>query len=80
MAREALLRGKAWQSVSWLVLGEAVREATLTRASNGDWPTLAALRAKQSKMVIDEIRTWVMTQQALPRPSLIKAISYTSGL
>ena len=28
MAREAIVRGKAWQSVSWLVLGEATKEAT----------------------------------------------------
>ncbi len=27
MAREAILRGKAWQSVSWLVLPEATGEA-----------------------------------------------------
>jgi transposase len=42
--------------------------------------TLAALRAKQSKPVIDEIRTWLMTQRALPRSALGKAIAYTSGL
>ena len=41
---------------------------------------LAALRAKESKPVIDEIRTWLMTQRALPRSVLGKAISYTSGL
>ena len=27
MARETILGGKAWQSVSWLVLGEAAPEA-----------------------------------------------------
>ena len=32
MAREAILVGKAWQSVSWLVLGEAAGEAA---AANG---------------------------------------------
>jgi transposase len=42
--------------------------------------TLAALRAKQSKPVIDEIRTWLMTQRALPRSGLGKAIAYTGGL
>ena len=42
--------------------------------------TLAALRAKQSKPVIDEIRTWLMTQRTLPRSALGKAIAYTSGL
>jgi len=42
--------------------------------------TLAALRAKQSKPVLDEIRTWLMRQRALPRSSLGKAIGYTSGL
>ncbi len=36
--------------------------------------TLAALRAKQSKPVLDEIRTWLMTQRALPRSALGKAI------
>jgi hypothetical protein len=41
---------------------------------------LAALRAKQSKSVLDEIRTWLMTQRALPRSALSKAIAYTSGL
>ncbi len=30
--------------------------------------------------MIDEIRTWLMTQRALPRSSLGKAIAYTSGL
>ena len=41
---------------------------------------LAALRAKQSTPVVDEIRNWLMTQRALPRSSLGKAIAYTSGL
>jgi len=41
---------------------------------------LAASRAKESKPVIDEIRTWLMTQRALPRSALGKAIAYTSGL
>jgi hypothetical protein len=36
---------------------------------------LAALRAKRSRPVIDEIRTWLMTQRALPRSSLGKAIA-----
>jgi hypothetical protein len=35
--------------------------------------TLAALRADQSKPVLDEIRTWLMTQRALPRSALGKA-------
>jgi transposase len=38
------------------------------------------LRTKQSKPVIAEIRTWLMTQRALPRSALGKAIAYTSGL
>ena len=38
------------------------------------------MRAKQSKRVIDEIRTWLMTQRVLPRSALGKAIAYTSGL
>jgi transposase len=42
--------------------------------------TLATLRAKRSKPVVDKIRTWLMTQRALPRSSLGKAIAYTSGL
>ncbi len=42
--------------------------------------TLAALRAKQSKPVLDEIRTWLMMQRALPRSALGKAIAYTGGL
>jgi transposase len=42
--------------------------------------TLAALRAKRSKPVVNEIRTWLMTQRALPRSALGKAISYTGGL
>jgi transposase len=42
--------------------------------------TLAALRAEQSKPVLDEIRTWLMTQRALPRSTLGKAIAYASGL
>ena len=33
MALESALRGKAWQSVSWLVLGEAAKEA----AAAGDF-------------------------------------------
>ena len=42
--------------------------------------TLAALRVKQSKPVVDEIRAWLMTQRALPRSALGKAIAYTGGL
>ena len=30
--------------------------------------------------MLDEIRTWLMTQRALPRSALGKAIAYTSGL
>jgi transposase len=56
-------------------------EAEAKRASPEEHlARLAALRAKQSKPVIDEIRTWLMTQRALPRSSLGKAIAYTSGL
>ncbi len=36
---------------------------------------LAAPRAKQSKAILDEVRTWLMTQLALPRSSLGKAIA-----
>jgi hypothetical protein len=42
--------------------------------------TRAALRAKPSKAVLDEIRTWLMTQRVLRRLMLGKAIAYTSGL
>ncbi len=56
-------------------------EAEAKRASPEEClARLAALRAKRSKPVIDEIRTWLMTQRALPRSSLGKAIAYTSGL
>jgi transposase len=56
-------------------------EAEAKRASPEEQlATLAALRAKQSKPVIAEIRTWLMTQRTLPRSALGKAIAYTSGL
>ena len=56
-------------------------EAEAKRASPEErLAVLAALRAKESKPVIDEIRTWLMTQRALPRSALGKAIAYTSGL
>jgi transposase len=56
-------------------------EAEAKRASPEErLARLAALRAKQSKRVMDEIRTWLMTQRALPRSALGKAIAYTSGL
>jgi len=56
-------------------------EAEAKRASPEErLATLASLRAKQSKPVLDEIRTWLMTQRALPRSALGKAISYTGGL
>ena len=56
-------------------------EAEAKRASPEErLATLAALRTKQSKPVLDEIRTWLMTQRALPRSALGKAIAYTSGL
>ncbi len=56
-------------------------EAEAKRASPEErLATLAALRAEQSKPVLDEIRTWLMTQRALPRSALGKAIAYTSGL
>jgi hypothetical protein len=47
-------------------------EAEAKRASPEE--RLAALRAEESKPVIDEIRTWLMTQRALPRSALGKAI------
>ena len=56
-------------------------EAEAKRASPEErLATLAVLRAEQSKLVLDEIRTWLMTQRALPRSALGKAIAYTSGL
>ncbi len=56
-------------------------EAEAKRASPEErLATLAALRAEQSKPVLDEIRTWLMTQRAPPRSALGKAIAYTSGL
>jgi transposase len=56
-------------------------EAEAKRASPEErLATLAALRAKESKPVLDEIRTWLMTQRALPRSALGKAIAYTGGL
>jgi transposase len=56
-------------------------EAEAERASPEErLATLAAIRAEQSKPVLDEIRTWLMTQRALPRSALGKAIAYTSGL
>ncbi len=56
-------------------------EAEAKRASPEErLAMLAALRAKRSKPVLDEIRTWLMTQRALPRSPLGKAIAYTSGL
>jgi transposase len=56
-------------------------EAGAKRASPEErLAVLAALRAKESKPVIDEIRIWLMTQRALPRSALGKAIGYTSGL
>jgi len=56
-------------------------EAEAKRASPEErLATLAALRAKESKPVLDEIRTWLITQRALPRSGLGKAIAYTGGL
>jgi transposase len=56
-------------------------EAEAKRASPEErLATLAALRAEQSRPILDEIRTWLMTQRALPRSALGKAIAYTSGL
>ncbi len=56
-------------------------EAEAKRASPEErLATLAALRAEQSKPVLDEIHTWLMTQRALPRSALGKAIAYTGGL
>jgi transposase len=41
-------------------------EAEAKRASPAEWLVrLAALRAEQSRLVIDEIRTWLLTQRAL---------------
>ncbi len=56
-------------------------EAEAKRASPEErLATLAALRAEQSKPVLDEIRTWLMTQRALPHSALGKAIAYTGSL
>jgi transposase len=56
-------------------------EAEAKRASPEErQATLAALRAEQSKPLLDEIRSWLMTQRALPRSALGKTIAYTSVL
>ena len=55
-------------------------EAEAKRASLEErLATLAALRAEQSKPLLDEIRTWMMTQRALPRSGLGKAIATDGG-
>jgi transposase len=41
---------------------------------------LGELRREKSKPVVEDIRTWVTTQSALPRSSLGKAIAYTQNL
>lgn len=40
----------------------------------------AELRALQSQPLVDEIQAWLLTQRALPKSSLGKAIAYTSKL
>jgi transposase len=59
----------------YAVEAEAKRESPEERLAS-----LSALRAEQSKPILDEIRTWLMTQRALPRSALGKAIAYTSDL
>ena len=51
MVREAILVGKAWQSVSWLVLGEAAGEATAL-ALEKDAPDLRAVHDRDPGEVI----------------------------
>jgi transposase len=52
-------------------------EAEAKRAGPGE---RLRKRREQSKPVVDEIRTWLMGRQALPRSGLGKAIRYTGGL
>ncbi len=71
---------EAGEMIDWIGQLYAI-EAEVKRASPEErLATLAALRAKQSRPVLDEIRTWLMTQRALPRSALGKAIAYTGGL
>ena len=59
MAREAMLRGKAWQSVSWLVRREAAEEA-----SAGDHRK----SSRASERVTDSVDKWATELAPFIRP------------
>ncbi len=71
---------EAGAMIDWIAQLYAIEAETKRASPEERLATLAALRAKQSKPVLDEIRTWLMTQRALPRSALGKAIAYTGSL
>jgi len=52
----------------------------IEKDAGGDPEALAELRRLESAPLIDEIQAWLLTQRALPKSSLGKAIAYTSKL
>jgi transposase len=56
-------------------------EAEAYETANGDLRARRAeLRAARSREVITEIRRWMLTQRALPKSALGRAISYADGM
>ena len=53
---------------------------SIEHEAKGDLKVRAELRRLKSAPVIDEIQAWLLTQYALPKSSLGKAITYTSKL
>jgi transposase len=60
---------------------ELIAQLYAVEAEAGEDPVLRAeLRRLKSQPVIDEIQAWLLSQRALPKSSLGKAITYTSKL
>jgi transposase len=60
---------------------ELIAQLYRVEAEAGDDPVLRAeLRRLKSQPVIDEIQAWLLSQRALPKSSVGKAITYTSKL
>ncbi len=60
---------------------ERIAQLYVVEAEAGNDPVLRAeLRGLKSRPAIDEIQAWLLSQRALPKSSLGKAITYTSKL
>ena len=79
-ARRKFVKAKTSYPVAEEMLALLAQIYSIEREADGNLEVRVELRRLKSRPLIDEIQAWLLTQHALPKSSLGKAITYTSKL